>query len=264
MPWDNLPVGEEMNLVSYGGGTNSTALLVECVKREIQVDLILFADTGAERPHTYAYIEMFSKWLVERGYPEIIKVQTVDHNGDNLTIIQHCFKNHSLPSIAYGFKACSEKHKIRPQNKYCNHFEPFKKEWKAGRKVTKFIGFDYDEDHRVKEYIDPKYTTEYPLVEWEMGRDECTKTIQGAGLCLPGKSACFFCPSSRPTEIRKLASIYPELMEIALQIEANASIGAVKGLGRSYAWRDLLATAEMFEDDYMASSPEMTCGCYDG
>ncbi len=63
-----------MNIVSYGGGTNSTAMLIECVNRGIKVDLILFADTGGERPHTYKYIEMFSRWLVGKGYPAIITV----------------------------------------------------------------------------------------------------------------------------------------------------------------------------------------------
>ncbi len=48
-------------VVGYGGGTDSTALLVECVKRGIKVDMILFADTGAEKPHTYAYVNYFSE-----------------------------------------------------------------------------------------------------------------------------------------------------------------------------------------------------------
>lgn len=255
--------GKSMNLVSYGGGTNSTALLIECMKRDIHVDLILFADTGAERPHTYAYVEMFSKWLVEHGMPEIITVKTVDMHGEEFSIIDHCVKNHSLPSIAYGFKSCSEKHKIRPQNKFCNHWQPFKDEWKSGRKVVKMIGFDFDEDHRIKEYLDKKYTTRYPLVEWEMGRDECIQSIKDAGLCLPGKSACFICPSTRPPEIKQLAANYPELAEIALMIERTATPGMVKGLGRNFAWADLLATDDMFADDF-ASTPEMTCGCYDG
>ena len=36
-----------MNIVSYGGGANSTALLVGLHQHRIPVDLILFADTGA-------------------------------------------------------------------------------------------------------------------------------------------------------------------------------------------------------------------------
>ena len=47
--------GEHINIVSYGGGANSTALLIGLHQHRIPVDLILFADTGGEHPHTYAY-----------------------------------------------------------------------------------------------------------------------------------------------------------------------------------------------------------------
>ena len=45
-------------MVSYGGGVNSTALLIGLHQHRIPVDLILFADTGAEHPHTYAYLDI--------------------------------------------------------------------------------------------------------------------------------------------------------------------------------------------------------------
>lgn len=44
-----------MNVVGYGGGTDSTAMLIGLWKNHIPVDLILFADPGGEQPHTYAY-----------------------------------------------------------------------------------------------------------------------------------------------------------------------------------------------------------------
>ncbi|MDG9927457.1 MULTISPECIES: hypothetical protein [unclassified Pseudomonas] len=49
-------------VVAYGAGTNSTALLVEMVRLGEPVDAILFADTGGERPETYAYRDLFSDW----------------------------------------------------------------------------------------------------------------------------------------------------------------------------------------------------------
>ena len=42
-----------MNVVGYGGGTNSTAMLIGLWQRRIPVDLILFADPGGEQPHGY-------------------------------------------------------------------------------------------------------------------------------------------------------------------------------------------------------------------
>ena len=42
-----------MNVVSFGGGTNSTAMIIGMYLHKIPIDLILFADTGGEQPHTY-------------------------------------------------------------------------------------------------------------------------------------------------------------------------------------------------------------------
>ena len=248
-----------ITIVSYGAGTNSTAMLIELAKRNEKVDLILFADTGGERPHTYNYILRFNDWLRNHGMPEII---TVVKGGIQETLEQNCLRMNMLPSLAYGYKRCSQKYKIQPQNKYVNNWLPAREEWSNGRKVVSLIGFDADEHHRAKISEDKKYLYRYPLVEWDMGRDECIATIKNAGLCLPGKSACFFCPSSKPWEIRQLAQQYPDLAQRALTMEAQAQLTSMKGLGRRFAWRDILSQQNQIEDDDL--TPEMTCGCYDG
>ena len=57
-----------MNIVSFGGGTNSAALLIGLYKHKIPIDLITFADTGAEHPHTYQFIEIINQWLCGTRY----------------------------------------------------------------------------------------------------------------------------------------------------------------------------------------------------
>jgi len=258
-----------MNIVAYGGGTNSTAMLIECVRREIPVDLILFADTGGERPNTYAYVKTFSEWLVGKGYPAIVTVtgcypkQIADGSLEN-----ECLRLKVLPSRAYGYGSCSMKWKRDPQDRYVSTHPMAVSEWGKGNKVMKFIGMDADEDNRSERILaieEKKYAYRCPLVEWEMAREECIETIKEAGLCLPGKSACFYCPSSRPSEIRQLGVVYPELAQRALDMEEAAAAGntKIKGLGRSYSWKEILDQKEMFEDDFH-NTPEMACGCYDG
>ena len=56
-----------INMVSYGGGVNSTALLIGLHQHRIPVDLILFADTGAEHPHTYV-TDMSREQMEAAGY----------------------------------------------------------------------------------------------------------------------------------------------------------------------------------------------------
>lgn len=60
-----------MNVVSFGGGTNSTAMIIGMYLHKIPIDLILFADTGGEQPHTYEFIETFNGWLEKHGLPQI-------------------------------------------------------------------------------------------------------------------------------------------------------------------------------------------------
>lgn len=252
------PLASRLTVASYGGGTNSTAMLIECANRGEPVDLILFADTGAERPYTYGYIESFSDWLEKNGLPRVEIVRS-----PNETLEQSCLKLGVLPSLAYGFKSCSQRFKGQPQNVYLNNWDRANAEWAGGRKVVKLIGYDADEPQRAKNHDDEKYTVRYPLLEWDMGRDECVETIEAAGLCQPGKSSCFFCPSMRATEIRQLQANYPDLSKRALALESNARKSHVAGLGRRFAWRDLLAQAEMFGDEY-SHTPELACGCYDG
>ena len=145
-----------MNIVSFGGGTNSAALLIGLYKHKIPIDLITFADTGAEHPHTYQFIEIINQWLAEHGMPQITVVQYVDRYGNRLSLETECLRSHTLPSIAYGHKRCSQKHKIAPQEKFCNHYAPCREVWQRGEKVNRYIGYDAGE---VKRYEHPASTT---------------------------------------------------------------------------------------------------------
>lgn len=63
---------------------------------------------------------------------------------------EECLRSHTLPSIAYGFKKCSLKHKIGTQEKFCNNYPPCREEWAAGRRVYKYIGYDAGETRRIQ------------------------------------------------------------------------------------------------------------------
>ncbi len=243
-------------VVAFGGGTDSTAMLIEMVNRgEPAPHAILFADTGGEHPHTYAHIAAFSIWLVAHGYPAIIIVRSPKE-----TLEAMCLRLKVLPSIAYGWKTCSQRYKLEPQEKWANNDPVCKAAWAAGRLVARLVGYEYGEERRVRE-ADKKYINRYPLIEWGMDREACKATISAAGIKLPGKSSCFFCPSMKKAEIGALAKTYPALLDRALAMEANAEgMTNVVGLGRHFVWRDFIAGK--------ATSPElpmdMPCDCYDG
>lgn len=166
-------------------------------KHGIIPDHILFADTGGEKEGTYHYIKYFNNWLVQHGMPEIEIVKYVTKNGVALTLEQDILNNQTLPAIAFGWKTCSQKFKILPQ-------ERFLKERYPDQEITHLIGYDISERRRCKENPLENHTNEYPLIFLGWDRKRCEKEILDAGLCLPGKSSCFYCPNMRKEEILNL------------------------------------------------------------
>ena len=93
---------------------------------------------------------------------------------------------------------------------------------------------------RERDEADSKYQKEYPLMERGWARDRCIQAIREAGLPLPGKSSCFFCPSMRAEEIIYLRDHHPDLFRRAIALEDNArpNLKTVQGLGRNYSWKE--------------------------
>lgn len=236
-----------MRVLAYGAGTDSTGILAAWHEKGLQqtdpIDVILFADTGGERPQIYAYIELMQAWLAARGFPPIT---TVRKGGRQETLEENCLRLNMLPSLAYGFKGCSLKYKAEAQEKYLNNHPDAKAWWARGQLVTKMIGYEHRENRRWSKAkrTDAKYEYEFPLVDWEWNREECQAAILRAGLPLPGKSSCFFCPASTLPEIRQLRDEHPLLFQRALAMEANAKLTSVKGLGRRFAWKDVDTATE--------------------
>ncbi len=248
----------EFVAVSWGGGTNSTAMLIAMRDRGMRPSLVTFADTGGEKPHTYDGLPIIREWLAQNSFPDLT---IVTKSGLDATLEANCERMEMLPSLAYGYKSCSLKWKVQPQEKFCNNYGPTKAIWKAGHKVTKYLGIDAGEAHRATKTEDKKYLYRYPLVEWDIDRDDCIELIKAEGLPLPGKSSCFYCPASKLPEILDLRDNYPELLERALAMEARAKLTSVKGLGRRFSWAEFLASDR---PDLMRPPDDLPCGCHDG
>ena len=249
-------------VVNWGGGVNSTAMLIGMRDRGISPDLVIFADTGGEKPHTIEYARHFSRWLDKNGMPRLV---TVQNDGIYKTLENNCLQKKMLPSLVYGFKSCSDKYKRRPVEKYEKAWQPAIDCWSAGGKVVKAIGYDAGEERRAHIPEDARYRYWYPLLDWNWGREECLGAIEKEGLPNPGKSACFFCPASKKWEILSLSRAYPDLFDRAVAMEQNASenLDTVKGLGRAWSWKSLVeadrAQLRLFPDPV-----DIPCMCFDG
>ena len=197
----------------YGGGTNSTAGVVESINRNINFDGILFADTGSERPNTIEFFPHFHDWLKKYG----LRIETAS-KGESL--YDYCINNQHVPDTRHRW--CTRDFKTRPTSRIC---KPMRKMHKGvpGHKVYTMMGYAYDEPGRMgpqKEALHmPKL---FPLVEWKITRKGCLDIIKAAGLPDPGKSGCFFCPFQKIGDWFNLYTKWPKYWELAKKMEIKS------------------------------------------
>jgi hypothetical protein len=218
--------------VSYGMGVDSTAVLVGFQSRGIIPDAITFADVGDEKVETREYFPIISEWLAKHGFPPISVVRYVPkrfkYAPGYKSLGENCLCNATLPSLAFGMKACSLKWKVAPQERFDAEHPLAKTAWAMGRKVTRAIGYDASPaDSRRATYAgakgeNPKYNFVYPLRDWGWTRQQCIAEIEAAGLPAPPKSACVFCPATKPDELR---TFRPEYLRKIVLMEARAHDG---------------------------------------
>lgn len=99
-------------IVAYGGGLNSTAILVGLLQRNMRPDLITFADTGGERPQTYEHLEHIDRWLPSIGFPRLTIVKNASPKAGYQSLEDECLSKQELPSRAFGIGKCSMSWKI--------------------------------------------------------------------------------------------------------------------------------------------------------
>ncbi len=145
------------NIISFGAGQNSTAMIIMMKNKGINIDEIIFAETGNEMPETYVFMKEFKLWCKKHK----LKFTSVQSNLGNLR--EHYFEKKIIPYRM--FRSCTDKFKVRPINKYIKEKYP-------KQEVNMFMGIASDEIHRAERMGDKKYIHfKFPLIEQEIDRD---------------------------------------------------------------------------------------------
>ena len=226
-------------VLAYGIGVDSTAMLLELVARGEKPDLVLTADTGSEKPATYAYLDVIRPWMAAHGIDFRIcryEPQRFKHWPPYATLVENVLTNATLPSISLGRHSCSLKWKVSPQDKHLSTWQPAIDAWNRGQKVVRLIGYDAspaDTRRHAHALTIPsdRFECRYPLREWNWSRDDCIARIEAEGLPVPPKSACFLCCGSKPDEIRELPRWCLRLI-VLVEARAAPRLRTVEGLWR--------------------------------
>ena len=54
---------KQIYVLSFGGGVNTTALMIYLIKNNLSINEAVFADVGGELPETYSYLKIAKKYL---------------------------------------------------------------------------------------------------------------------------------------------------------------------------------------------------------
>jgi 3'-phosphoadenosine 5'-phosphosulfate sulfotransferase (PAPS reductase)/FAD synthetase len=165
-------------IVSFGGGVNSSAMLVGMKEKQVYPDAILFADTGGEKPETYSHIERMGKWLKDNDMPEVVIVS------EKKTLEDDCAERETLPGKAFGFGSCSEHFKVRPQRRWLKA--------QGIKEVMWCVGIHAGEERRAWRVLNQRADVQFPLLNWGWDQDDCLAALDRADIPHPVKSACFY------------------------------------------------------------------------
>lgn len=228
-------------VLAYGMGVDSTALLFELASRGEPPDLVLTADTGSDKPESYACLDRYIKpWLESHAIPfEMVRYQPqrFKHWPPYYGIHGMALTNATLPSISLGCHSCSLKYKKAPQDKFLAGWQPAIEAWSTGQRVIPLIGFDASPRDTIRyahasTIADDLFEPRYPLREWGWDRMRCAARIEAEGVPVPHKSSCFLCLGMTPDELRALPRW---CLRIIVLVEARAAprLRTVEGLWRT-------------------------------
>jgi hypothetical protein len=217
-----------LTIISYGGGVQSTAMLVLANRGELagyHPDAAIFANVGddSEHPATNAYVR---EWAAVVSAIPVIEVQNTDRAGNPRSLrgtIEAGTKagrqNDLIPIYTPEgvplSRGCTRDYKIRPIGKWL-------KSHGASPETPAIvcIGISTDEIHRAnRKRAEPYENPVFPLLDLGLNRADCVQLIESAGWPNPGKSSCYFCPFHRPQMWSEMRRDEPELFQSSVELE---------------------------------------------
>lgn len=211
-----------MRVFSFGGGVQSTAVLVLAVQKRVQYDAFVFANVGeeSENPDTLSYVSEVAWPYAERHG---IRLEEVRAKWTLMQGIQHRLRSLIIPvkfqtrdgKRGRSRRTCTVDYKIKPIDRWLRRHGAT-----AEKPATIGLGISTDEVQRARtDSGQPFKSLEYPLLDLRLSRSDCRQIITEAGLPIPPKSACWFCPFQSLRQWRDLKHGKPELFGAAVALE---------------------------------------------
>jgi hypothetical protein len=218
------------NIISYGGGTQSSALVIMSLEGEYNLprpDFGVYADVGAEPEFVNDYVAYFIDYVkrvydfdiyvvqYKKGIIEQLKtIPKISRNGNFYTSsVPPFYVKKQDNTVGMLMRQCTGDFKINPCNKLINS------KIKRGEKYNLWKGISFDERQRAKISMDKKKTFIYPLVENFTRRGDSITYLKNKGIKPAQRSSCIFCPFHSDAYWRWLKYYHPTEFQRAVDIE---------------------------------------------
>lgn len=229
-----------MRVFSYGGGVQSTAALVLAAEGRIDFPTFIFCNVGAdsENPQTLAYVDQVAKPFAAAHGIDLQELRRTRRDGSFETLLAWVLRSTSSVYLplrtadgAPGNRSCTGDFKIKVVARWLKAHGAT-----AEKPAVSGLGISVDEFQRARSSSGFSWQQlTYPLLDLHLTRRDCQRIIGAAGLPLPAKSSCYFCPFHRIADWRRLRVERPDLFARAVEIEQVLSARSVR-LGRPPVW----------------------------
>jgi len=221
--------------ISYGAGWQSTAMLVLAATGRIASRTALFANVGddSEHPATIAYLRDVAAPYAAANGIELVELHRTRRDGTTETLRERISTGRMAIPVRRSkdgppmSRSCTAEFKIAVIGK-----ELKRRGATAEHPATVAIGISIDEIERAHPGVDPKAPEQirtYPLLALGLHRRDCVTVITDAGLPVPPKSACWFCPFHDRDAWRRLKRETPALFADAVDMEREMSAATSDG-----------------------------------
>lgn len=239
------------NVVSFSGGKDSTAMLLKMLEKGMQVDCILFCDTGLEFPEMYKHIE---KVGLDMGIPvttvkadatfEYLMLEGVKKRKEDSLIVQ----KYGADIRGYGWPGpklrwCTKMLKDIPRERYLSRL-------REEYEVIEYVGLAADEGYRMERRQNRRECCRHPLMEWGMTEADCLAYCYEKGYDWGGlyrhfkRVSCWCCPLQSLDELRQLYKYFPSLWQRLREWDGRTW----RGFRKDYNVRELEVRFD-FEDE---------------
>lgn len=213
----------QLRFFSFGGGVQSTSALVLAAQGKIDYQTFLFANVGndSEHPDTLRYVWDVAMPYAERHGIELLEIRPT-RRGEPVSLYQDVLREDAkaipIPmrdkAGAPGVRACTKHYKVIPIAR-----ETKRRGASPNSPAVIGLGISLDELERMNSSRIAWQVFEYPLIDLRLTRQDCMNIIERAGLPIPPKSACWFCPFLHMARWREMKEREPSLFMNAVIFE---------------------------------------------